>query len=133
MTCRMTNFLLVFLLVIRNKLALSTRTSSRSKTFSDSYVVFRDHDELSYGFIEAIFHVIQDDIYLIKVNLLQDKKFDCLLLNGKEYVNEHIIYGHFSGNHCRIISATDVVEKGCYYDGENGSFFARFPNMYESS
>ena len=84
-------------------LPLSTRTSSKSKTFSDSFVVFKDHDGIGYGSIEAIFHVTPDDIYLIKVNLLKDEKFERLFLDGKEYVNEHIIYGHFSGNQCRII------------------------------
>lgn len=119
--------------VILNQVVLSTRTSSRSKTFTDCYVVFKDHEELDYGCIEAIFHITSADIYLVKVKVLQISHFDSLLLNGKQYLNQNIIYGNFSNHQSRIISASDIVEKGCFYDAEECSFFARLPNMYESS
>lgn len=87
---------------------------------------------MNYGCIENIFHVTQNQNYLLKVNVLQNIHFDSLQFNGKTYFNEHIIFGEFIENCVEIIPASSIIEKGCFFHGDN-SYFARFPNMYESS
>lgn len=123
----------VFFLVTRNGLVLSTIRSSKSKTFTDSYVVYKHKNIIKYGVIENIFYVEKQNSYILKIHPLQNTYFDCLTFNGKIFINEYIIYGDMSHNSFDFIYATEVIEKGCFYESEQICYFARFPNLYESS
>jgi hypothetical protein len=119
--------------VVRNDLVLSTAKSSKSKSFSDAYIVYRHQNIMKYGIIENIYYIEQEDLHVLKIRPLQDTYYDTINFNSRTFVNEHIIYGRISNDVCDFIDATDVIEKGCFYQSSKMCYFARFPNLYESS
>lgn len=100
----------------------------------DSYIVYKStSNAITYGCIQAIFHVPTQNLYLLKVQVLQEPRFDELFLGKQQFTNKHIIYGKFSMDKIEIVSVDRVIEKGCYNDHPEFCYFARFPNMCESS
>jgi hypothetical protein len=112
---------------------LSTTKSSKSKTFTDACVVYTHQNITRYGIIENIFSVEQQDLHLLKIRSLQNTYYDTITFNSKTFVNEHIIYGDISNDVFDFIPVTNVIEKGCFYESDTTCYFARFPNLYESS
>ena len=88
---------------------------------------------INYGYIDNIFFVESQNLYLLKIRSLQNTYYDTLTFKSKRYINRHIIHGDFSQEIFHMVSAGSVIEKGCLYEGADVSYFARFPNLYESS
>jgi hypothetical protein len=88
---------------------------------------------MKYGTIQNIFYVEAEHIYILKIHPLQNTHYDSLTFNNKSFVNEYIIYGNTSHDTFDFIRATNVIEKGCFYENKDICYFARFPNLYESS
>lgn len=107
--------------------------SSKSKTFTDACVAYKHQNIVKYGIIENIFHIEQQNLYVLKIRFLQDTYYDNVTFNSKTFVNEHIIYGHISNDAFDFTYVTNIIEKGCFYESSKTCYFARFPNLYESS
>ncbi|CAF2089774.1 unnamed protein product [Rotaria magnacalcarata] len=119
--------------ITRYGLILSTMTSSKSKKFTDACVVYQYQNIVKYGIIEDIFYGEQQDLYLLKIRSLQDTYYDTITFKSKTFVNEHIIYGNISHDVFDFIDARNVIEKCSFYENDKVCYFARFPNLYESS
>ncbi|CAF2233614.1 unnamed protein product [Rotaria magnacalcarata] len=119
--------------IVSQHLSLSTENSSKSKTFSDSYVVYQYRNEIQYGIIQKIFYIEQRDFYLLKLRPLQNINYDTLKIGSQVYVNKHVIFGDLSKNEMHLISSKNVIEKACFYNSNETCYFARDPNFYESS
>jgi hypothetical protein len=119
--------------VNRNGLILSTNRSSKSYIFTDSCVVYEYEKTEKYGIIQNIFYIAEQHLYVLKIHPLQNTRYDSLTINNRTFSNKHIIYGDMSHNTCGFIHATSVIEKGCFYENKDTCYFARFPNLYESS
>lgn len=125
--------LILFVLVNYHGLFLTTRDASKSKTFTDACIVYQADGRVNYGIIENIFHVDSRGLSLLKIRSLQNARFDTLTFNSKRFFNENIIYGNFSTNGLHLVSVSSIIEKACLYQSKDLSYFARFPNLYESS
>ncbi|CAF2052482.1 unnamed protein product [Rotaria magnacalcarata] len=119
--------------ITRYGLILSTITSSKSKKFTDACVVYQYQNIVKYGIIEDIFYGEQQDLYLLKIRSLQDTYYDTITFKSKTFVNEHIIYGNISHDVFDFIDARNVIEKCSFYENDKVCYFARFPDLYESS
>ncbi len=119
--------------MVRNGLILSTANSSKSKTFTDACVVYKQQNIMKYGIIQNIFYIEQQDLHILKIRSLEDTYYDTITFNSKTFVNEHIIYGDISRDVFDFIHVMNVIEKGCFYESGKMCYFARFPNLYESS
>lgn len=107
--------------------------STTSSTFTNACVVYKHQSATKYGTIHNIFYVESHDVHVLKLRVLEDTHFDTLTFNSKIFVNENVIYGHLSKDTFHYVLAEDVIEKGCLYENEDVCYFARFPNLYESS
>lgn len=125
--------LILFVLVNYHGLFLTTRDASKSKTFSDACIVYQAGEKLNYGIIEKIFHIDSRGLSLLKIRSLQNAQFDTLTFKSKRFFNENIIYGNFSTDGLHLVSVSSIIEKACLYQSKDISYFARFPNLYESS
>lgn len=123
----------IIFVVVFQHLKLSTRQSSKSKTFSDSYVVYEHFDQIQYGCIQKIYFIEPQNNYLLKIKPLDNIIYDSLTIGSKIFVNEHIIFGTLSPNQIHLVSVNNIIEKGCFYETNETCYFARYPNMHESS
>ena len=121
------------ILVVCERFRLSTRNSSKSKTFSDSYVIYKHHGKVQYGIIQKIFYVEESRSYLLKIQPLENINYDSLKIGTKVFVNERIIFGTLSDREVHLTSSKNVIEKACFYENNGACYFARYPNFYESS
>jgi hypothetical protein len=131
--CGTSLLLTLFVSVNHHGLFLSTRDASKSKTFTDACIVYQAEGKVNYGIIENIFHVDSRGLSLLKIRSLQNARFDTLTFSSKRFVNENIIYGNFSTDGIHLVSVSSIIEKACLYQSKDVSYFARFPNLYESS
>jgi len=69
----------------------------------------------------------------LKIHPLRNTNYDSLTFKNKTFTNKHIIYGDLSNDTFDFVHVTDVIEKGCFYQNNDVCYFARFPNLYESS
>ena len=125
--------LILFVLVNHYGLFLSTRNASKSKTFTDACIVYHADGSLNYGNIENIFHVESRSLSLLKTRSLQNTRFDTLTFNSKRFFDKNITDGNVSSDGIHIISLISIIEKAGFYQSKDVSYFARFPNLYESS
>ena len=126
-------FFIRIVLVDHHGLVLSIKNASKSKTFTDACVVYEDQGKVKYGIIEKMFHVHSSGSTLLKIQSLQNARFDSFAFNCRRFTNENIIYGNLSSDATHIVPVDSIIEKACLYEGKDLTYFARFPNLYESS
>ena len=124
----------VVLLVVHQGLELSTVSSSETSPFTNTCIVYQHNHSINYGIIEKIFHLEDKELVLLQTIPLINKHYDELMLKSRRFVNENLIYGELSGNETHLILASNIIEKACFYYGNDQQcYIARFPNLYESS
>ncbi len=96
-------------------------------------MVYKHFDKIQYGVIQKIFYVEQQNSYLLKMQPLDDGTYDSLKIGSKVFINEHVIFGTLSNNEIHLIKLNNIIEKACFYESNEICYFARYPNLYESS
>lgn len=96
-------------------------------------MVYKYFNKIQYGIIQKIFSVEQDKSYLLKIQPLDNINYDSLKIGDKIFVNEYVVFGTLSKNQFHFISSENVIEKACVYETIDTCYFARYPNLYESS
>lgn len=101
--------------------------------FADCYIVYKHLNQVHYGVIHKIFAIRKNNIYLLKMQPMKNINYDTLTIHSKTFINEHIIFGNLADQEVHLISLENVIEKACFYSNGDISYFARYPNFYESS
>ncbi|CAF1323176.1 unnamed protein product, partial [Didymodactylos carnosus] len=112
----------------------SSWSASKSKTFTDSCVLFAKNDDtLCYGIIKNVIYLKRQKQYRLQITELQNFSFDYVKIENVTYTNKNIIYGELNENDFLYIKPEQLKEKVCFYTNENECFFVRLPNLVESS
>ncbi|CAF4588910.1 unnamed protein product, partial [Rotaria socialis] len=106
---------------------------SRSKIFTNAAIVYKYMGAINYRKIRKIYYASQQNQHFWAIQPLQNTCYDTLNIEGQVFINENVIFGNILSNEMHLISFEHVIEKACYYERDDLYYFARFPNLHESS